>query len=91
MKGIVISSDSNRATQYKVLKDAVPVFCAEKGYNGVGGIVHEMEDWDEVNFYPNPPDDVDRRSFSKPYRTVLCQETITTIEKQKVQKKDEKR
>ena len=34
MKGIVVSSDSNRATQYKILKDAVPVFCAEKGYNG---------------------------------------------------------
>ena len=59
MKGIVVSSDSNRATQYKVLKDAVPVFCAKKGYNGVGGIVHEMEDWDEVNFYPDPPDDAD--------------------------------
>ena len=37
MKGIVVSSDSNRATQYKALKDAVPVFCAEKGYIGVGG------------------------------------------------------
>ena len=71
MKGIVISSDSNRATQYKVLKDAVPVFCAEKGYNGVGGIVHKMEDWDESTFYPDAPDDADRRTFSTPYRTVI--------------------
>ena len=79
MKGIVISSDSNRATQYKVLKDAVPVFCAEKGYNGVGGIAHEMKDWDEVDFYPDPPDDAERRTFSTPYNTVLCQETYMTI------------
>ena len=60
MKGIVISSDSNRATQYKILKDAVPVFCAEKGYNGVGGIVHEMKDWVEHTFYPDPPSDAER-------------------------------
>ena len=52
MKGIVVSSDSNRATQYKALKDAVPVFCAEKGYIGVGGIVHDMEDWVEGTFTP---------------------------------------
>ena len=73
MKGIVVSSDSNRATQYKALKDAVPVFCAEKGYIGVGGIVHDMEDWDENNFYPAAPDDAERRTFSTPYNTVLCQ------------------
>ena len=59
MKGIVISSDSNRATQYKILKDAVPVFCAEKGYNGVVGIVHDMKDWVEVDFYPDPPNDAE--------------------------------
>ena len=52
MKGIVVSSDGNRATQYKTLKDAIPVFCAEKGYNGVGGIVHDMKDWNESTFYP---------------------------------------
>ena len=54
MKGIVILSDGNQATQYKVLKDAIPVFCAEKGYNGVGGIVHDMEDWNESTFFPRP-------------------------------------
>ena len=52
MKGIAVSSDGNRATQYKILKDAIPVFCAEKGYNGVGGIVHDMKDWNESTFYP---------------------------------------
>ena len=57
MKGIVIASDGNRATQYKVLKDTIPVLCAEKGYNGVGGIVHDMEDWDESTFYPEAPSD----------------------------------
>ena len=85
MKGIVISSDSNRATQYKDLKDAVPVFCAEKGYTGVGVIVHEMEDWDEVNFYPNPPDDAAQKAFSMPYRTVLCHKTVTSTEKVQIQ------
>ena len=88
MKGIVVSSDSNRATQYKILKDAVLVFCAEKGYNGVGGIVHEMKDWVENTFYPNAPSDAERRTFSKPYRTVLCQETVTTIEPREVQRQD---
>ena len=50
MKGIIIASDGNRATQYKVLKDTIPVFAAEKGYHGVGGIVHDMEDWIESTF-----------------------------------------
>ena len=54
MKGIVVLSDGNQATQYKVLKDAIPVFCAEKGYNGVGGIVHDMEDWNESTFFQGP-------------------------------------
>ena len=88
MKGIVVSSDGNRATQYKILKDAIPVFCAEKGYNGVGGIVHEMKDWVDHTFYPDPPSDAERRKFSKPYRTVLCQEIVTTIESREVQGQD---
>ena len=89
MKGIiVVSSDGNRATQYKILKDAVPVFCAEKGYNGVGGIVHEMKDWVEHTVYPDPPSDAEQRTFSQPYRTVLCQETVTTVEQREVQSQD---
>ena len=88
MKGIVVSSDGNRATQYKILKDAIPVFCAEKGYNGVGGIVYDMKDWVENNFYPDAPSDAERRTFSQPYRTVLCQETVTTIESREVQSQD---
>ena len=51
MKGIVVSSDSNRATQYKALKDAIPIFCAEKGYCAVGEIVQDMEDWDMSTYY----------------------------------------
>ena len=85
MKGIVVSSDSNYATQYKALKDAVPVFCAEKGYIGVGGIVHDMEDWDENNFYPAAPDDAERRTFSTPYQTVICNKSIVSIVKVRVQ------
>ena len=67
MKGIVVSSDSNRATQYKILKDAIPVFCAEKGYTGVGGIVHDMKDWNESTFYPDAPSGAERRKFYRPY------------------------
>ena len=67
MKGIVVSSDGNRATQYKILKDAIPVFCAKKGYNGVGGIVHDMKDWIESTFYPDALSDAERRKFSLPY------------------------
>ena len=85
MKGIVVSSDSNRATQYKALKDAVPVFCAEKGYIGVGEIVHDMEDWDVSTFYPAPPDDAVRRTFSTPYQTVICNKAVTSIVKVRVQ------
>ena len=68
MKGIVVSSDSNRATQYKALKDAVPVFCAEKNYSGVGEIVHDMEDWDVSTFYPAAPDDSVRKHFLRRIR-----------------------
>ena len=88
MKGIVVSSDSNRATQYKALKDAVPVFCAEKGYGAVGEIVHDMEDWDVSTFYPPAPDDAKRRTFSTPYQTVICNKSVVSIEKVRVQVTD---
>ena len=78
MKGIVVSSDGNCATQYKILKDAIPVFCADKGYHGVGGIVYEMKDWEERTFYPNALSDVERRLYSTPYNTLLCHETVTS-------------
>ena len=79
MKGIVVSSDGNQATQYKVLKDSIPVFCAKKGYNGVGGIVHDIDDWKESTFFPSAPSDAERRTFSQPYITELCVETVTTV------------
>ena len=88
MKGIVISSDGNRATQYKILKDGIPVFCAKKGFTGVGGIVHDMKDWVENNFYPDAPTDAERRTFSRPYNTVLCQESVTTLQQREVQDQD---
>ena len=88
MKGIVVSSDGNRATQYKILKDAIPVFCADKGYHGVGGIVYNMKDWEERTFYPNAPNNAERRTYSTPYRTHLCEETVTRIKPQAVQARD---
>ena len=89
MKGIVVSSDGNRATQYKILKDAIPVFCAKKGYNGVGGIVYDMKDWNKSTFYPDAPSGAEKRKFSRPYMTELCKETVTTIERREVEDLDD--
>ena len=62
----------NKSTQYKILKDALPVYCAKKLYLGVGKIVCNMQDWDEATFYEPPPDDTLKRTFSTPYNTLLC-------------------
>ena len=78
LKGLTISSDGNRSTQYKILKDALPVYCLEKLYPGMGEIVRNMEDWDEDTFYPDLPDDATKRKFSKPYRVQLCIESVAT-------------
>ena len=84
MRGVVISSEGNRATQYKILKDGIPVFCAENNYQAVGQIVHDMKDWDESRFYPSAPSIAERMTFSRPYNTVLCEESVT--KKMKVRK-----
>ena len=88
MKGIVVSSDGNRATQYKALKDAIPIFCAEKGYCAVGEIVQDMEDWDMSNYYPAPPDDSVRKTFSTPYQAVIYNKAVKRIENVLVQAQD---
>ena len=75
LKGLIISSDGNRATQYKVLKDCIPVFCAEKNYAGIGEIIRNMEDWKERTFYPPPPDLAERQRYSTPYQTEICKES----------------
>ena len=72
LKGLTISSDGNRSTQYKILKDALPVYCAEQSFAGVGEIVRTQKEWDEATFYPTPPDDTKKATFSKKYNTVLC-------------------
>ena len=54
----------------------------------MGGIVHDMEDWDEATFYPGAPDDADRRTFSTPYQTVICNKSVVSIEKVRVQVTD---
>ena len=61
---------------YKFLKDALPVYCSEKLYEGVGEIVCNMQDWDESTFYPEPPDDTKRKTFSTPYNVKLCTESV---------------
>jgi hypothetical protein len=62
---------------FKVLKDCLPVYCSEKLYEGVGEIVCNMQDWDELTFYPKPPDDVTRRKFSTPYNVKICTESVS--------------
>ena len=88
MKGVVISSEGNRATQYKILKDGIPVFCAENNYQAVGQIVHDMKDWDESKFYPSAPSIGERMTFSRPYNTVLCEESVTKEMKVRKQVQD---
>ena len=65
-------------TQYKILKEALPVYCSEKLYLGVGKIVCNTEDWDQTTFCPNPPDEATKRKLSMPYRTQLCVERVDT-------------
>ena len=79
LKGLTISSDGNRSTQYKILKDALPVYCAEKLYPGVGEIVRNMEDWKEDTFYPTPPDDATKKKFSTPYCVKLCVKSVVVV------------
>ena len=88
MKGLVISAEGNRATQYKILKDGIPVFCAENNYQAVGQIVHDMKDWDENRFYPAAPTDAERMAFSRPYNTLLCEESVTKRVKVRKQVQD---
>jgi len=88
MKGLVISAEGNRATQYKILKDGIPVFCAENNYQAVGQIVHDMKDWDENRFYPAAPTDAERMAFSRPYNTLLCEESVTKRGKVRKQVQD---
>ena len=49
MKGLVITNNTNiRPTQYKKLMDALPTYCADKGYEGLVQILRDKEDWDET-------------------------------------------
>ena len=35
-----------------------------------------MQDWDELTFYPKPPDDATRKKFSTPYNVKICTESV---------------
>ena len=64
---------------FKGLKDALPVYCSEKVYAGVGEIVRNMKDWDDNTFYPAPPSDAEKRTYSQPYMTELCVERQSNV------------
>ena len=50
-----------------------------------------MKDWDESKFYPSAPSIGERMTFSRPYNTMLCEESVSTKTKvpKQVQDKDE--
>ena len=53
------------------------VYCSGKLYLGVvSKIVSNVEDWREATFYPNPPNDVTKRRFSRQYRVEVCVESV---------------
>ena len=57
LKGIVITDNSgNRASQFEKMKDALPTYCADKGWKGLPEIVRTETDWDEANFFSTRPD-----------------------------------
>ena len=57
LKGVVITDNTNiRATQYKKLMDALPTYCAEKGYEGLVEILRDQQDWNESTFFSTKPD-----------------------------------
>jgi len=57
LKGMIITDNSgNRVTQYEKLKEALPPFCANKGWNGLHEIVRTEIDWDEDTYYDTRPD-----------------------------------
>ena len=57
MKGLVITDNTNlRPTQYKKLMDALPTYCADKGYEGLVQILRDKEDWDDNTFFTKKPD-----------------------------------
>ena len=52
LKGIVITNNNNlRPTQFRELKKAIPMYCAEQDYVGVDEIIRTKEDWDEITIF----------------------------------------
>ena len=55
LKGVVITDNpSKRPTQYDKMKDKLPSFCAEKGYDGLDRVIRDMKDWDESKRITRP-------------------------------------
>ena len=53
---LTITESANRAIQYKKIIDALPVYCADKGYRYINDIVCMNTELQQVDFLPPYPD-----------------------------------
>ena len=53
---LIITKGGQRATQYKKIIDALPVFCADKGYRFIDDVIHTNKELQESAFLPTYPD-----------------------------------
>ena len=55
---LTITKGGHRATQYKKIIDALPVFCADKGYRFIGDVIRTNTELQEAVFLTTYPDPV---------------------------------
>ena len=53
---LTITKGGQQATQYKKIVDALPVFCADKGYRFINDVICTNTELEEVDFLPTYPD-----------------------------------
>ena len=53
---LTITEPGHRPTQFKKIRDALPVFCADKNYGGLNKVLRTGRDKDKDDFMPAYPD-----------------------------------
>ena len=53
---LTITKSGQRATQYKKIIDALPVFCTDKGYRFIDDVICTNKELQEAAFLPTYPD-----------------------------------
>ena len=56
MKNVVITDSNNRPTQYKNLRDILPIYCIEQKYAMLGDILRKEEGIEAGTFFTAPLD-----------------------------------